>query len=261
MTSQPSTFGPIDLCLDTLVGDTVSTEALTTHKLAPLERQASISDRVFQRLRDSIVEHELESGQPLVIEQLASMLGVSRTPIREALSGLLQCGLIEETTAGFRVAPIDAAYVWQVYSLRSVLESLAAEAVAPVLTDDDIATLHRVAFPRTPPRRRDRPITSGDGYAFHDQIHAFVRAKCPLPYLNTLIDSALVHHRRLRDLEQRVQVKESYHEHLAIFEALKRRDGAASRTLMQAHLDRIGMQIVGVVADPSPGANPHDDNL
>ena len=224
----------------------------TTRKVAPLERTASLTERVQDRLRESIVEHDLAPGEPLVIEQLASMLGVSRTPIREALSGLLQSGLIEEAAGGFRVAPIDAGYVWQVYSLRSVLESLAAEALAPVLTKQDIAALRKEAFPRTATRKS---LQSGDAEpdrAFHDLIHDFVRSRCPLPYLKTLIEAIRVHHRRLRLLEQRVKLRQSYRDHLAIFEALERGDGARSRQLMQDHLDRIGREIVALVTESSP---------
>jgi DNA-binding GntR family transcriptional regulator len=223
----------------------------TTRRVAPLERAASLTERVQERLRESIVEHDLAPGEPLVIEQLAAMLGVSRTPIREALSGLLQSGLIEESAGGFRVAPIDAGYVWQVYSLRSVLESLAAEALAPMLTIQDIATLRKEAFPRTATRRSPQKGDSEPDRAFHDLIHDFVRSRCPLPYLKTLIEAVRVHHRRLRLLEQRIQLRQSYRDHVAIFEALQRGDGARSRQLMQDHLDRIGREIVAAVTETS----------
>jgi DNA-binding GntR family transcriptional regulator len=224
-------------------------------RVAPLERTASLTERVQDRLRDSIVDHDLAPGETLVIEQLAAMLGVSRTPIREALSGLLQSGLIEESAGGFRVAPIDAGYVWQVYSLRSVLESLAAEALAPMLTKQDIATLRREAFPRTATRQSLQNGHAEPHRAFHDLIHDFVLSRCPLPYLKTLIEAIRVHHRRLRLLEQRVQLRESYRDHLAIFEALERGDGPRSRELMQDHLDRIGREIVAVVIENAAPAS------
>jgi DNA-binding GntR family transcriptional regulator len=225
---------------------------LAASRVAPLERTPSLTERVQERLRESIVEHDLHPGEPLVIEQLAGMLRVSRTPIREALSGLLQSGLIEESASGFRVAPIDAGYVWQVYSLRSVLESLAAEALAPMLTRQDIATLRKEAFPRPITRK---PVRDGEAEldgGFHDLVHDFVRSRCPLPYLKTLIEAIRVHHRRLRLLEQRAQPKQSYRDHLAIFEALKSGDGARSRQLMQEHLDRIGREVVALVAEDPP---------
>ncbi len=223
--------------------------------LTPLERTASLSERVFVRLRDSIVNHELAAGEPVVIEQLASRLGVSRTPIREALSGLLQIALIEDTGLGtLRVAPIDTTYVWQVFAIRGALESLAAEVVAPRLTDADIASLHDTAFPRMPRPDKNYAAFREPDRAFHDLIHTFVRARCPLPYLKTLIDSVLLHNRRLAFLEARVSgssLKQSRQEHLGIFEALKRRDGAASRQLMQHHLDRVGAELAALAPTTS----------
>src|SRR5215467_7492548 len=58
--------------------------------LVPLDRQPSLTERVLHQLRDAIVRHELTPGQPVGIEQLAGLLGVSRTPVREALPALHQ---------------------------------------------------------------------------------------------------------------------------------------------------------------------------
>jgi len=57
--------------------------------LVRLERQPSLTERVFRELRDAIVNNELAPHSPTNIEQLAATLGVSRTPIREALPALL----------------------------------------------------------------------------------------------------------------------------------------------------------------------------
>jgi DNA-binding GntR family transcriptional regulator len=133
-----------------------------------------------------------------------------------------------------------------------MLESLAAEALAPMLTPQDIATLRKEAFPRPIMRKAVRDGEAELDGAFHDLIHDFVRSRCPLPYLKTLIEAIRVHHRRLRLLEQRTQPNQSYRDHLAIFEALKSGDGARSRQLMQEHLDRIGREVVALVAEDPP---------
>ena len=96
-----------------------------------LDRAPSLSARVFQQLRDAVISGELAPSAPVVIEQLAATLGVSRTPIRESLLALRQLGLIEETPGGFRVTPLDADYIVEVFAVRSILEGLIVEAVAP----------------------------------------------------------------------------------------------------------------------------------
>src|SRR5947208_865948 len=106
--------------------------------LSRLQRQPSLTERVFRQLRDAIVNNELAPNALVSIEHLAGMLGVSRTPIREGLPALQQMGLIVQSENGnFRVAPLDKGYAWEVYAVRSAIESLAAEVVAPRLTDDD----------------------------------------------------------------------------------------------------------------------------
>src|SRR6266496_3398293 len=110
--------------------------------LARIERVPGVSERVLLQLRTAIVDRDLPPGAPVVIEQLAEALGVSRTPIREALLALQQLGLIVDSGNGsFRVAPLDASYVWEVYAVRSALESLLVEVVTPLLTEDDFRQL------------------------------------------------------------------------------------------------------------------------
>jgi DNA-binding GntR family transcriptional regulator len=215
--------------------------------LTRLSRQPSLTERVFRQLRDAVVNNELAPGQAVSIEQLAGMLGVSRTPVREALPALQQLGLVVQTENGsFQVAPLDATYAWEVYAVRSAIESLAVEVVAPRLTDEDLQILRQSALPPAPKPDGDYTEMFGPDLALHD----FVREKCPLAFLNALIDSVQFHRARLLHLEHSLSPtyrKASYEEHRAIVEALERRDGKAARQLMQAHLDRIGAEVAALI--------------
>lgn len=225
-----------------LPGGTSEGSALTR-----LARQPSLTERVFRQLRDAIVSNELAPGQAVSIEHLAGMLGVSRTPIREALPALQQLGLIVQADpGGFQVAPLDATYAWEVYAVRSAIESLAVEVVAPRLTDDDLRVLRASALPPDPKPDGDYSEMFGPDLALHD----FIRQKCPLAFLNALIDSVQFHRSRLLHLEHSLSAtyrKASYEEHIGIVEALERRDGKAARSLMQAHLDRIGAEVAALI--------------
>jgi DNA-binding GntR family transcriptional regulator len=184
-------------------------------------------EQVHQRLSESIAVGSLAPGQLLVVDQLASALGVSKTPVREAFRMLLRDGLIRETETGVRVAPLDSAYVREVYAVRSALESLAAEVIAPGLTDADLDELQLAARSAKPPDQE-----------FHDVL----RSKCPWPYLQSLIETIQVHRERVRMLEVQESAEShdaGYREHMLILEALVRRDGKQAHALMQAHLDRL----------------------
>jgi DNA-binding GntR family transcriptional regulator len=202
--------------------------------LAPIERprQLSLAEQVRQRLTESMAAGLLAPDQPLVIDQLAVSLGVSKTPVREALGTLLRDGLIRQTDSGFRVAPLDAEYVREVYAVRSALESLAVEVVASALSEADLHELERSASV-TDPRDSD----------FHDLI----RARCPWPYLDSLIGTIQIHRARMRTLEVQASAQSqspAREEHLAILAALQKRDGRRARGVMQAHLDRLCDQLV-----------------
>jgi DNA-binding GntR family transcriptional regulator len=214
--------------------------------LAPLRRQPSLTERVFRQLRDAIVKNELAPGALVSIEQLAGLLGVSRTPVREALPALQQLGLIVQTENGsFRVAPLNREYAWEVYAVRSAIESLAAEIVAPRLTDDDLSELRAIAVPHEPKPDGDYSEMFGPDLGLHD----YIRQKCPLAFINALIDSIRFHRARLLHLEHSLDAayrKASYEEHCAIVEALERRDGKAARRLKQEHLDRVGAAVAAL---------------
>ena len=87
-----------------------------------------LRERVLDALREAIITGELKPGQPLVEMELASQLGISRAPLREALQTLVQEGLIE--TAAYRgtiVRPLTRTDIEELYSLRSVLETFAVQ--------------------------------------------------------------------------------------------------------------------------------------
>lgn len=216
--------------------------------LGRLTRQPSLTERVFVQLRDAIVNNELPPGALVSIEGLAGLLGVSRTPVREALPALQQLGLLVQADNGsLLVAPLHAEYAWEVYAVRSAIESLAVEVVAPLLTDSDLRELRRSALPTEFQPDGDFSEMFGPDLGLHD----FIRQKCRLPYLNALMDSVGLHRARLLHLEHRASTsyrRASFEEHGAIVEALERRDGKSARQLMQAHLDRIGGEVASLAA-------------
>jgi DNA-binding GntR family transcriptional regulator len=240
------------------MNDSVSNGAYQTHAsadgsgelsaLTRLHRQPSLTERVFRQLRDAIVKNELAPGTSVTIERLATLLGVSRTPVREALPALQQLGLVVSVENGaLLVTPLDATYVWEVYAVRSALESLAAEVIAPRLTDDDLGALRSSALPPEPPADGDYSEMFGPDLGLHD----YIRRHSPLAFVNALMDAVQFHRSRILHLEQSASAtyrRASYEEHRTIVDAFERRDGRAVRVLMQQHLDRIGSEVAALAA-------------
>lgn len=110
--------------------------------LGPL-RLVPLRARVHESLLTAIVRCELVPGTSLKDRELAERLGVSRTPVREALQLLEFAGLVTSTArAGWRVSPIDAEDLEDLFELRRVLEPLGIDALE---RNPDEATIRRVA--------------------------------------------------------------------------------------------------------------------
>ena len=101
---------------------------------------------VLERLRQLILVGEYSPGERLVEERVAARLGVSRTPVRQALAMLEAEGLVEMTANKGAVVPsFSAEEVWDVYDLRAVLEGHAARRAAGGIREDELARLRDLA--------------------------------------------------------------------------------------------------------------------
>jgi GntR family transcriptional regulator of gluconate operon len=106
----------------------------------PLD-QSRLGDEVAQMLRRAIISGELDSGTHLVESVLSERFQVSRAPIREALRELESEGLVESRKRGVYVKALTSYDVWELYHLRTILESAAVELAAGRFDENDIAAV------------------------------------------------------------------------------------------------------------------------
>ena len=105
-----------------------------------------VTDWVYEELKGAIVDLRLAPGEPLREATLAERLGVSKTPIREALTRLEQEGLVETTSfKGAVVTRYSRQDLLEIYELRELLENAAVRAAAESMTEPDRAHLDRIA--------------------------------------------------------------------------------------------------------------------
>jgi DNA-binding GntR family transcriptional regulator len=108
----------------------------------------TLSERVFETLRDDIVAGRLGTDTPIRQDALAAQLGVSKIPVREALARLEQGGLLtSRTNRGYFVPPMSLAQLDDIYSLRLSVEPTAA-GVAAVMADESAREAARAALTR-----------------------------------------------------------------------------------------------------------------
>ena len=111
----------------------------------PAENSEPLIDSVYARLRDMILANVLGSGQKLVDRDLAEQLGVSRTPVREALGRLAMMGLVEaRSRRGYYVRQYTAEEVSDLYEFRKILEVNAARLAAENAQPQHIRDFDRI---------------------------------------------------------------------------------------------------------------------
>ncbi len=218
-----------------------------TPGVARLKRRRLVDDAT-QSLRDAILSGRLQAGARLRQLDLAAGLGISRTPIRDALGRLEQEGLIELLPhGGVRVTPLDAEQAVELYDLREVLDGLAARLAAGRADQATLGKLEQALG------RMAKCVERGDPspwfrahVAFHEEI---VRAadNRPLSRLASVVRLSIRQfHPLLLKTERRLE--EAYREHRGIFEAIGARDGEAAERLARAHITNAKEIVLKVMA-------------
>jgi DNA-binding GntR family transcriptional regulator len=193
------------------------------------------ADLVFQFLQKRIISGELAAGERIDLDELTRVLGVSRTPVREALLQLETEGLVDRRPyRGAVVRGIDTTYVTETFALRLHLDTLAARVGAPRLTDDDLESMRRMLDKLaaiTQNEDQHRPFNELNR-EFHDILTRAAGSDQLSRYLSTLGRQG----ERLRmhfDLHQNPSV---HAQHVAIYEASLTRDPEEVVAAVRAHI-------------------------
>lgn len=195
-----------------------------------------LRERIAETLQTSILNGELKLGQPLVESDIATQLGVSRAPVREAIQILASKGLVNIVAyKGAHVRVLDAQEIHEVYSLRSVLEGFAAERLAVHSTPTDLLELRDIC--------QDMFLAAniGDYNRLLETDEAFHRALVKLARHGLLYNAWNDLSMRVRQIMalsnlQFVDTTEIFFNHLPIVEALEAKDQARAASLVRSHI-------------------------
>ncbi|GGF23318.1 transcriptional regulator [Aliidongia dinghuensis] len=205
--------------------------------LPPPGHSLTLHDGLLGRLRDMIIEGEWAPGTRLRERELTEWLGVSRTPLREALKVLAAERLIELTpNRGARVASLGEAEIRHMFELMGALEALAGRLAAERVSEADLLELNAMHLQmRAHYVRRDLPAY----FRLNQAIHRRIVAAAGNPLLAQSYDQLAGRIRRPRFLASQWSPErwaQAVEEHEAIMVALTRRDGALLAQLLEAHL-------------------------
>lgn len=207
--------------------------------LRPVDTSVGLKDKVYLALKSAITAMDIYSGNqaPKLDERrLAEDLGVSRTPIREALSQLAQEGLVEIIPRrGTFVARKSKQEILEIISVWAALESMAARLATEVATDEEIGQLRRLFVTFEGPNRPQARIDeySDTNIQFHQRIIALSKSEL----LKKMADSLFVHMRAIRaqTITERDRADRSIIDHLHIIEAIEARNTELAERLVREH--------------------------
>jgi len=206
--------------------------------MAPPQRIArtALYEEVAERLRARIYAHELAPGDWIDEQAIADGLGISRTPMREALKVLAAEGLVRlEPRRGCYVAELAERDLDEIFPVMALLEGRAAWEAAAKLTDADLARLDALHQPL------EQYAAANDADRFFEANQAFHSALQEIAgnrWLKQMIEDArkVIKLTRRDSLRLEGRLKQSLAEHRLILQALHRRDPDAAARAMHDHL-------------------------
>lgn len=196
----------------------------------------SLSDKVFSTLEEEILTGVLQSGETVSENKLSARLGVSRTPIREALRRLEQEGLVRNDPGrGAVILGVTKQDLLDIYEIRIRIEGLAARSAAQSITEEQAAAMKELV------ELQEFYVSKGDSEKIRDfdsRFHSMIYSFCTSRVLADTLTG--LHHRieRFRSMSvvNSERASRTTSEHRAILEALAAHDSDRAESLLIEHI-------------------------
>ncbi|MEV6984121.1 GntR family transcriptional regulator [Sphaerisporangium sp. NPDC051017] len=210
----------------------------------------SLTERAVQVIRRAITTGDLIPGKLYSVHQLSKDLGVSRSPVRDALLRLEETGMVRfERNRGFRIVLPGARELAEIFGVRLALEVPAAAMAARRATDEQIAAMsEELESMRAAAADDDEPT-----FMLHDQqFHSGLLAAAGNEYARGVIDNIRIATRMVgtSTVKNQRSLAEVILEHEPILEAVAKRDERAAISAMSRHLRHTGEMLVQRTSSP-----------
>ena len=203
----------------------------------PRKTSISVREKTYERLKADIFAGRFRPGERLAEEHLAAEMGISRTPVREALHKLEQDGVIEPLgSRGFCIPRDSPEEIEDLFELRTVLEGYTLRIICERITDDQIALLEGIIDKADGALRRKKIAEVFQfNTQFHDTLHGMVADKRRFHGLIVNMRKYVLRYRR-DTLQHLGAAKRASDGHRQIILALKLRDPELCERIMRVHI-------------------------
>jgi DNA-binding GntR family transcriptional regulator len=214
----------------------------------------SLTNHAYRRIKTAILSLELKPGEALIEGELAERLGISKTPVRDALTELRREGLVTKIPySGTFVSKITPQDICDIMQIRARLEALAARLATPLLTEAELQELTDLITSELDAiAAGNTEFASKCNGEFHDVIIHKVQNQRLVSILENIGDQM----KRIRALSSQLQgrLRKSAQEHELVLAALRDRDPDKAEEMLHMHM-------LSVLADLSREGVPDDEGL
>jgi DNA-binding GntR family transcriptional regulator len=205
-------------------------------KLSILTPSPSLKEMALNAIKEAILTNELQPGTLYKEQAIANELGISKTPVREALLELASRGFITFfRRKGFEIKPLDEETARDLIELRIILETAVIRHITPGMTDSTIKELETIAD-------REKKYSEANNLRqirkVNRELHHYLASLTGNEYLISSLENINDLVQRLVALTLEVQEREGVvlDQHVAIIEMLKKRDTEGAVSMMEVHV-------------------------
>jgi DNA-binding GntR family transcriptional regulator len=213
-----------------------------------LDNYKPLREMVFESLREAIIQGRLRPGERLMEIQLAEEMGVSRTPVREAIRKLeLEGFVVMVPRKGAYVAGISVKDIVDIFEVRAALEGLAAGLSAERITDEEMDQLERSIHKINVSAEEDLKMVVEGDTAFHALIYKSSRNQRLEQIIINLHEQ--INRFRMTSLSQPGRLKIALDEHTKIVEAISDRNVEQAQKLATEHIENAEQSLLNALRE------------
>ena len=224
-------------------------------KLLKLEGYDLLSKKIYYILKKEIIKGSFKPGDKVLEARIAEQMGISRTPVREAIRELAAEGFVTlGPNQGVVVRSVSADNIREVLQIHSALEGLAARLSCEVINEEDLKELENyVNKMEKLANKKDLSAYSEVDLKFHELIVNTCRNKRLIQMRKNISDQAQRY--RIGSLSIPKRLKESLKEHQKILEAFKTKDPKKADSTSQKHIQNALKNILVKVIEKQENTN------